>query len=480
MKISKRDGRPTRKIITAMVVSTPVLAAVSDRWDDSKGMFGSKWPNIIGGWCVKYYRKYGKAPRGEIESLFSRWADRKEGKKDEETIRLVERFLDSISGQYTRERKKINIQYTIDLAAEHFNSVKAEDTCETVKGLLDDGKIVEALSQMDDFKKIEMKAGKRISVLRDKQAIFQAFEERGDPLITFDGPNDFGLAEFFGSALLRDTFFLFEGPEKRGKTWIMLDMAWRAMQQGRRVAMFQVGDLSQPQIMRRFMTRASGRPLEATTKGKHVKVPVGLSPPRDESGIAHVVHKEKRWKEDLTKQEAWKASKLLSKGWGKGLENELLFLDVYANSSISINGISSVLASWKREIGWVPDLLVIDYADILAPIDGKVDTRFQIDATHRGMKRLSQEYHLCLISATQTNKESYDAPTIEMKHSAESKTKHAHANGIIGINRSEEEKKLGLYRFNWVVGREWDYSSDVCVYTAGSLALANPMMFSTM
>lgn len=463
-----------------MVVSTPVLAAIADRWTDEKGLFGSRWPNIIGSWCVKYYRKYRKAPRDQIESIFDRWAEKKEGKKDQETVKLVERFLDSISGQYSREKKKIQIQYVIDLASEQFNAVKAGDTCEVVSGLLEDGKIEEALSKMDEFKKIEMKTGRRISVLRDEKAIKRAFADKGEPVISFDNPEDVGLKEFFGPALLRDTYILFEGPEKRGKSWVLQEMCWRAMLQGRKVAMFQVGDLSEAQIIRRFMVRASGRPLDATRKGKHIKVPVGITSPRDAEGLAHVVHKEKKWKEDLDYKAARDACRKIVGGWGKDPANDLLMLDVYPNTSVSINGVSAALDSWRRELAWVPDLIAIDYADILAPIDGKVDTRFQIDATHRGMKKLSQQLHCLLISASQTNKESYDAPVIKMKHSSETKTKNAHANGLIGINRTDEEKEAGIFRFNWKAGREWDYNEDTCVYTAGSLALANPMMFSTM
>lgn len=455
----------------AMIVSRPVLAAMADRWDE-KGLFESRWSNLVANWCILHYRKYHKAPGKEIESIFDKWSTGREG-KDKETVKLIEKFLIGISSQYVREKKRTQVQFIIDLAGEHFNAVKGNGVCDSAKALMEDGETTKALALLEGFKKVEMGLGSRISVLTDKSIIRDAFEEKSDPLIKYGG----ALGEFFGDALERDGFISFEGPEKRGKTGILIEMAWRAMEQGRKVAMFQVGDLSQAQIMRRFMVRASGRPLKATKKGKPILIPFGLGPPQGggEGAIASVSHKSVKFKEDLAWQDAWKACKKITSPW----ENDpLLMLDVYPNTSISINGVASAVSRWSRN-GWHPDVVIIDYADILAPIDGKVDTRHQIDSTWRGMRALSQREHCLVLTATQTNAASYDTETISMKHFSENKSKRAHVTGSVGINQTEDEKKLGIYRFSWIVGREWDYSNSTCVHTAGSMALASPFMFST-
>lgn len=455
-----------------MITSKTVLAAVADRWDKS-GLFESRWSNLVGNWCVNHFRKYNKAPGQRIENIFDRWASGREG-KDKENVKLIEKFLSSIAGQYAREKKKTQVQFVIDLASEHFNAVKCTETCEEATGLIEDGRIAEALALMENFKKVEMGMGSRISVLNDKQAIKEAFTQKSKPVITYDG----ALGTFFGSALERDGFISFEGIEKRGKSWIMVEMAWQAMLQGRNVAMFQVGDLSKDQIMRRFMTRAMGRPLEPTKKGRPVLKPLGMTVRgQGKDVMADVVHKHLKFKDHVKWQTAWKACQKIRQPWGKG--QDLLQLEVYPNTSISINGIAGVMDSWKRNDGWIPDVIIIDYADILAPIDGKIDTRHQIDATWRGMRSLSQRNHCLVITATQASAAAYEAETLSMRHFSESKTKRAHVTGSIGINQTEAEKKLGLYRFNWIVGREWDYSSDVCVHCAGSLGLAAPMMLSS-
>lgn len=453
----------------AMITSTRVLAAIADRWE-KHGLFESRWSNIVGNWCVNHYRKYNRAPSYKIENIFDRWADGREG-KDKETAKMIDKFLSSLSGQYSRQRKRLQVQYVIDLASEHFNSVRAVETCEEVQDLIEDGRIGEAVALMEGFKKVEMGVGSRISVLKDKEAIKRAFTLKSEPLIVYPG----ALGKFFGTALERDGFISFEGIEKRGKSWILVDIAWQAMTQGRKVAMFQVGDLSEDQIMRRFMARAVGRPLTVTSKDKPVLQPLSLTIRGKDHAAARVIHKNLKFKQPVKWKEAWKACRKITRPW----DEDLLQLDTYPNTSISINGIASAIETWKRRDGWVPDVVIIDYADILMPIDGKIDTRHQINATWQGMRALSQRNHCLVVTATQANAAAYEAETLSMRHFSESKTKRAHVTGSIGINQSDAEKKMGVYRFNWIVGREWDYSSDVCVYTAGSLALASPLMLSS-
>lgn len=457
-----------------MITSKAVLAAIADRWD-LEGLFEGRWPNLIGSWCVKHYRKYHRAPGRQIEVIFDRWAEGREG-KDKDTVKLVEKFLGSLSGQYDRQKKKVQVQFTIDLAGEHFNGVKCQEVADEVTGLIEDGNIEKAVSLMETFKKVEVGLGSRVSVLRDKNAIREALESKTEPVIKFDG----ALGHFFGDSLERDGFIAFWGPEKRGKSWILIEMAWQAMLQGRRVAMFQVGDLSRPQIMRRFLIRAMGRPLKPTKKKHPLMVPVSIMGPKGtgEGSMASVVQKPMKFSGHVDLKMAWKACRKITAPWPDDPNEDLLMLDTYPNTSISINGISGVLDRWARD-GWRPDVIVIDYADILAPIDGKIDTRFQIDATWRGMRQLSQRLHCLVITASQTNAASYDVETIGAKHFSEAKSKRAHVTGTVSINRSDAEKKMGIYRFNWIDGREWDYDSSVCVHTAGSLGLASPMMLST-
>jgi len=137
------------------------------------------------------------------------------------------------------------------------------------------------------------------------------------------------------------------------------------------------------------------------------------------------------------------------------------------------------LKEWARE-GWVADVVVIDYSDILDMNYPKIEGRDRIDRTWRDLRRISQQFHCLVVTATQTNRDSYDAKIITRKHSSEDKRKLAHVTGMIGINQTEEEKKQEVMRFNWIKVRDGKYFESKCVAVAGCLSVGNVAIRSFM
>lgn len=463
MKTERRNGGDERRILTGMIVDPIVLGHVASVWT-KEGRFKSKWSNLIGGWCNQYYTQYEKAPGKNIEGMFESWASRN---KDKETIAAVERFLSSLSGEYARLRKEQNSQFIVDLASDHFNRVNLLQLSETLQGDIDQGRLKEALSRVNGFNHVELGSGMGVDVLRDQVAMQQAFESKSEPLITYPG----ALGKFFRDALERDAFISFMGPEKRGKSWILLDIAWRAMLQRRRVAFFSVGDLSQNQMMRRFQKRAAKRPFVPKT----IRYPMKIDHDPDERW-ATVTVEERVFKEALSWQDGFKACEaVLAKTKTK---QTLLRLSTHPADTLSVNGISSILKTWERD-GWAPDVIVIDYADILAPPPGNMQSQDAINKTWMKLRALSQAQHCCVITATQANSASYKADTLDQSHFSELKKKMAHVTGMCGINQTRDEKEDGIYRLNWIVLRESEFNVSRCVYVAGCLDIGNPAVRST-
>lgn len=465
MKIDRRDGSVERQILIGMVVDPQVLSRVASKWN-KEGLFRSKWCNLVGSWCVRYFNKYEKPPRKNLEGMFENWAGKS---KDKETVQLVEKFLENISGEYAALKQSLNAQFVIDSAAEHFRQVQLRRLADGLTDDLDDGNATLALSKVTSFDNLEMGVGAGIDVLQDKMAIQQAFEQKKEPLIVYPK----GAGKFFGDSLERDGFISFFAPEKRGKTFWLLDMAWRGLLQRRRVAFFQTGDLSQGQMMLRFMARAANRPLRA----EEIQVPLSMSRIENERAVS-VEHKRVNFKNELSWQEAYKMCNetLLAKVRSK---ESLLRLSCHPNSTLSVPGIHSILKDWDRQ-GWSPDIIVIDYADIMLHniLGGGADSRDQINSTWKALRGLSQSRHCLVVTASQTDAASYNAWVITRSHFSEDKRKLAHLTGCIGINQSAEEKEIGVSRLNWVVRREGHYSENVCCYFAGCLAVANPAIRS--
>lgn len=463
MKVEKRESGIDRKILIGMIVSGPFLSFVSSKWN-KEGMFASTWGNLIGGWCVKYYHKHGKAPGKSIEIMYEKWS---QSSRDKDTNQIVERFLESLSGEYDRHRKTFDVEHLSDEAIEYFNKVLIRRLKDDLETMLDDGGSPEkAILRAQSFLPLDKTNSDGVDLLSDVTAMKKAFEDKKAPVIKYPS----ALGNFFDDHLEQDGFIAFEGPEKSGKTWWLLDIAWRALLQGRKVAFFEVGDLSQSQIIRRFATRAAKRPLKAVD----IKYPTFLER-SENSEMATVDTKVKSYKTALKWEESLKACEAII---GKRQDPVSPFkLFTYPAASISVTGIRSVLDKLDKN-GWKPDVLVIDYADILAPMNGSVDSRDQINATWMGLRGLAQIYHCLVVTASQTDADSYNATTITRSNFSGDKRKNAHVTGMVGINHTSEEKEQGICRLNWVELREGEFSDRVCVHVAGCLGIANPALLS--
>lgn len=464
MRVEQRDGTIERKIVTGMIVDKEVLARIADKWTTKEGLFRSKWCNIVGSWCVKHFNRYAEAPAKAIEARFASWAS---NGADKESVTLVERFLESLSGEYEEHQKEINRDFLVDLAAEHFNGVRMEKLQVQMESLRLAGKTEEALKLVQGFTKLEMGSTGIIDPFSDMDSIREAFAEERESVIIYPG----ALKNFFGDNLERDGFIAFQAPDKTGKSFWLLDVAYRGVLQRKRVAFFEVGDMSKNQVMRRLARRAAGRPLNPCS----IRYPKFLLHDPSEE-YASVDFEEREFKKKLDWRTAWKAFQSIQQNKIRSDESYFKF-SWHANSTINVYGIKAILERYVRE-GWIPDVVVIDYADILAPLPGSMEGRDKINDTWKALRALSQEFHCLVVTATQSNAKAYTANLINRTNFSDDKRKLAHVTGMIGINVSAEEKKQELARLNWIVLRDSEFNTDKCVHVAGCLALANPAVKS--
>ncbi len=463
MKIERRAGADERTILIGMIVDPVVLGRVAPRWGP-EGLCASRYANLVGGWCVRYMNRYGTAPGKSILGMFEHWASKSTADKD--NMAMVERFLTTLSEEYEALAKESNSQYVLDVADRYFTTVRLRQLAEAMQGDIDNGDIEGAKKRMSLSTPVDLAAGSAVDVFQDMGAIQQAFESSSEVLVQYPG----ACGEMMGNALERDGFVAFLAPEKRGKSWWLMDVAWRGMMQRRKVAIFQAGDMSQNQVMRRLMTRAAGRPLKA----KKYLYPTDIL--RDE-GENHATarHEDRETTDAMSWKDAYNKCQAIMERKVKTKES-LMKLSTHAAGTLSVAGIRANLQGWERE-GWVPDVVVVDYADLLAA-PGGYEGRDAINQTWLQLRGVSQTYHNLLVTATQADAASYTADTLGRWHFSEDKRKLAHVTAMLGINQSDEEKEQGVSRLNWLVLREDDFVSTRCVHLAGCLSVGNPMIQS--
>ena len=149
---------------------------------------------------------------------------------------------------------------------------------------------------------------------------------------------------------------------------------------------------------------------------------------------------------------------------------------VASSGSLSVDRLRSLTDEQVRE-GWVPDVIVIDYADVLTLPQG-FEKRDGIDENWRSLRRLSQDLHCCVVVGTQGDAASYEANLIRAKNFSDARTKNDHVTAALGLNVVEEDKNQGVTRVNWLKRREAEFSESWQVSVAGCLDVGCPLILS--
>jgi hypothetical protein len=450
-------------------VDKPFLSIVAPLLDTS--LFPAQWTAKVAGWCVKHFETHKVPPGKDIEAIFQSWVF--QDKPDEAEVVAISDFLEVLSSEWDKE-PSINAPYLADEFSSYMTERRLLRLQDDVTACLSRGDRIAAVDSVQSFRSI--KVGDRIAYKMDKAALEVAFSTQEETLIKF--PEE--AQPFFNPALVRDYLIGVQAVQKKGKTWWCLEFAYWALRSKKKVIMFETGDLSERDFNRRMAVRMAHIPLR-TSQIKNLPVPTGIKlvDREKEEGLRAEVETELcSWPAPLDKKQAYKEQKAFYRHLG--ITDEFLRFSVHANSSINIKGIDGILHRLENEQDFVPDVVIIDYADILAPEDGRVkESRDKVDDNWRAMRRLAQERHVCVIVPTQANKEAQKAWVQTPSNTANDIRKLAHVNGMMGINQTNEEKKQGVQRLNWIVLRESEYQVDRCLWVANCWPLAQAFVKGT-
>ncbi len=452
-----------RKVVIALIISTEVLSRLSPVISGES--FDSKYANLIASWCLKFYEANKTAPGKAIEDVYAEWAGRRD--KDDATQETVDKLLSGLSDEYEQWKADIIPDHMVTMATRYFGKVKRKRLAESLQETIEAGDDMKAEQLLSDYEPLTGLDGGYTDGCHDSNLVRTSLDfQQQESLVNYNG----GLALFFGDCLREDTFIAFQGSDKSGKSLVLLDMAFRAMCERRRVLFFEAGDMGMRTTMNRWYSRAAHRPLRA---GDYY-VPREMLPGND----APRVLREKRTADGpLTYNDAWNALRKIQKTKVKS-EQSYFKIKCFPADTLKVEEIRSRVIHLTR-IGWKPDLVVCDYADILCPPYSKnADTRDQTNAIWKQLRSLSQEQHCLVVTATQANAKTYGSELMTRQNFSEDKRKLAHVSGLIGLNVTTKDREEGLSRWNWIVRRDDAFSDRRVCHVAGCLAISNPAMLS--
>jgi hypothetical protein len=154
-----------------------------------------------------------------------------------------------------------------------------------------------------------------------------------------------------------------------------------------------------------------------------------------------------------------------------------LKISAFPNSTANTRKLEEVLDVWERNEGFVPDVIVTDYADIMAPEEGaSKEYRHQQNETWKALRALSQKRHCLCITATQADAPAQDTRKMTARNFSEDKRKNAHVTGLYAIDQTADEKVDGIWRISPLLVREHSLSPSVVV--GHNLSTGQPHLFS--
>lgn len=448
-----------RRFLIGLIVSDRFIREVQPIY--RKEFLSSKPAVTIATWCFKFFEQYEKAPGRHIQDLF----ESEESKMDEELTSFIETQLQNLSEEYERA-DKFNVDFLLDETEKYFKAKSLLQLSAAIREKVGTDDVLGAEVVLSQYNIVSRPKSNWINPFVDEEVMKAAFADIEAPLFRFPG----ALGEMINPQLTREAFIALLAPEKRGKSFWLMEFAIQALRSRCNVVVFETGDMTENQYAARIGARIAGRPLPRyIRKGESIRVPfLNCTHHLDNSctktkradkskpcsackQISPIVQYEDKVIEPLTWQEALASTKAFIERV-RGV-NRFRFQS-YPNSTVRVKDLDNQLEIWKNNDGFVPDVIIIDYADICAPEDNRQDSRHQENDRWKALRRMSQKWKSCVITATQADANSYSRNTISMENFSEDKRKHAHVTAEYALNQSKEERAAGIMRIGEVVVRD--------------------------
>jgi hypothetical protein len=496
-----------RKICIGAISSTEYLTGITSIWNPV--LIESATARMLCLWSKEYFDQYEKAPGRDIEGIYS--SKLKTGLQKEHA-EWIEDVLESLSDESVQE--PINASYLIDQTRIYFKERSLRILSDDIQFELDKGQISNAEDLLSQYSPIQTTECNYLDPfgLEAKEVVKSAFAEREQPLIKF--PKAFGA--FWNRELVRGGFVALMGSEKKGKSMLLVELAMKALKAGSHVAFFQAGDMTESQQLRRiaiYLTERSNE--ERYCRGQWIPEPDCLLHQLDtcdkncREGNARLFKNEKeinfeslstiaranpehipcynctndrkgaswlKWREGkqpLTWTQAYRALRTFGKK-----QSSKFRISTHANGTLSVQGIKGVLSQWQKQDGFIPDVVIIDYADLLVSDVSRLDFRHQQNNIWQQLRNLSQERNALVLTVTQIAARGYGKDLLSMDDFSEDKRKMAHVTACYGLNQTPDEKRIGIMRINPIVIRESDFDTHKPVTILQRLQIGRPFLGS--
>jgi len=120
------------------------------------------------------------------------------------------------------------------------------------------------------------------------------------------------------------------------------------------------------------------------------------------------------------------------------LEGSLIIKE-YPTKSASTQTLRNHLEKMKKR-GSVPDMIIVDYADLLKPVSVTREKRHDLENIYEELRGIAQEFECPMWTASQTNRSGLNAEVVTMEAISEAFNKCFVADFICSVSRTAQDK----------------------------------------
>jgi hypothetical protein len=442
-----------RKILTLLITNTrfcqEVLPMIRSNY------FKASYSREIWKWVEKFYSEFSCAPKQHIKDIYLN--NKLSLQDDDDTNDNISVLLQSLSKSY-EQSENINIDFEIKQC---INYLKLR-SLELLKDNIEDA----VLSNLPDkgeqfisnYKRVEKPSGQGIDLLHDHNKILEALTKEHNEIITFPGA-----VGTIIPPICRGDFMSFFGPAKRGKSFWLWNTAEIAMGQGNKVIYIPL-EMNDTAIIKRCWPSITGQPLyKRTIHSAHFEP--------NEDGKYSIEQDEKEM-DGVNLENIEDMQKKLRRLYRKGR------IKIIPMVSATVPMIESLCDNLYYYENFIPDTIIIDYADYMEPSVKYTDNRDKINKIWKPLRDMANERNIAIITASHTEKKTFESD-IKTSQVSEDIRKINHVTLAVSLNATDKENSNNIIRLGMMEVREGRHITDqaVCLQC---LDLGRPCIDSKM
>lgn len=446
----KIDLSIERRVLSNLIMSTPLLSKIRTVGDPA--MFESTMSRAVATWVWEFFDRTGDAPGNAIKDIYTR----RKRELRESDAELVAVFLETCSEEWL----PTNDKQAEDMAVEYFQERALAMLHERIGRALSNHETSAGFLAVAEFQRPNVRVKESVSIFSDARQIAQAFDDTEETVFQFPGELGHVLGPF-----TTDDFIAFIAPPKRGKTWWLMATAFVAALKGKRV-LFVSLEMTKKQMVRRFWQMITG----CSRYGESAPWPV-----LEETGEGRwsILDREVKTERVETSFEGIAA---IQESVRRVSRHGRLELRAFPTGTLSVRGLRSEITTMGTYENFVPDVVVVDSADIMDHGNSRVEVRHQINMTWQALRGLGLELGCLVVTASHTGTETMDGEKdASAKNVSEDRRKVAHVTKLVAINQTEQEKARGIYRISCSTTRDGGVIFDEVVCT-NCLAIGRPYL----